>query len=208
MLNVRKPFESLPSEHQEVLTDVARMATLARLTKEVVAKDLTALGFKTEPSTSATPEERNAIGTHNWERMIQLTEGRAGYNPYRLWAGDYLDEVKRSSPYLAKRFEETYRDAKQHYVSVYNRAPHVTYALTASKVTEQSELLLHLNDVVKSIPVETSASETLKRLKEGLPGIEVIMQQHNSRMMLINNLEGFSGNTGKYRKLLELSELQ
>lgn len=208
MLKYRKPFESLPAEHQEVLTDVARMATLARLTKELPATDLSALGFKAEPAKTATPEEREAIGTHNWERMIQLTEGRAGYNPYRLWAGDYLDEVRRERPYLATRFNEAFKDAKQHYLDVYNRSPHVTFTLSDNKVNQQSELLLHFNDVTKSIPADASSTETLRRLQEGFPGIEAIMQRRETREALINNLEEFSGKTGRYRKLLDLGTLQ
>ncbi len=203
----RKLFESLPTEHQEVLTDVARMATLGRLTRELPAADLTALGFKAEPTQNATPEERNAIGAHNWERMIHLTEGRSGLNPYRLWAGDYLDEVRREHPGLAKQFSELYKDAKDHYVNVYNHAPHVTYRVTEEKATKQSELLLYIHEVAKSIPADSSPVKTLEELHKAFPGIEAILRQHETRENLINNLEAVSNNTGRFRRLLDLENL-
>ena len=208
MVQSRKRFEALPAEHQEVLTDVARLATLARLTKELSATDLSALGFKSEPTASATPEEKNAVGTHNWERMIQLTEGRAGYNPYRLWAGDYLDEVRRSHPWLATKFDQVHKDAKAHFVNVYNHAPHVTYEVTDAKVTARSELFSHIHSAVELIPADTKPTDALKRLQEQFPGIEAILQQENPRVHLINNLEEVSGKTGRYRKLLDLESLR
>jgi len=203
----RKDFKDLPAEHQEVLTDVARLATLARLTRELPGSDLTALGFKTEPPKDAAPEEKNAVGTHNWERMIQLTEGRAGYNPYRLWAGDYLDEVRRQSPYLATRFSTFYKEATDHYINLYKHSPHVTYEVTASKATEHSELLTYIHQVTNSIPADTTPTKTLERLQRAFPGIEMVLQRENTRAMFINNLEAYSGKTGRFRKLLDLESL-
>lgn len=203
----RKPLESLPTEHQEVLTDVTRLATLGRLTRELPAADLKALGFKAEPKQSATPEERNAIGAHNWDRMVQLTEGRSRLNPYRLWAGDYLDEVRREHPGLANTFSAVFNDAKEHYVNVYNHAPHVTYRVTENKATEESELLTYIHQVAHSIPADSAPLATLEQLQKAFPGIEAIMQRPGAREKLINNLEAFSENTGRFRRLLDLESL-
>lgn len=204
LVTSRKPFEQLPKEHQEVLTDVARLATLARLTRELHGNDLSALGFQPEPDRNASAEERQSIGTHNWERIIQLTEGRAGYNPYRLWAGDYIDELRRERPWLADKFETFYREAKDHYKNLYNHAPHVSYNVTDSRVTEESELLKYIRNVVASIPEDSKETDTLKRLEETFPGIEIIMQNPRAREKLTNFLENESGNTGRFRRLFDL----
>lgn len=201
----RKPFDLLLPEHQQVLTDVARLAALARLSRELPPADLRALGFKSEPKQDSSVEERNAVGAHNWDRMIQLTEGRSGYNPYRLWAGDYVDEIRRERPLLARTFEGFYSEAKDHYLKVYNHAPHVEYANSANAIAEHSELLQYIDQVANSIPTDTSPPKTLERLHSAFPGIEAIMQREESRTRLINNLEGFSGGTGRFRRLLDLN---
>ncbi len=195
-----KRFEALPTEHQEVLIHGARMATLAQLTKDLTPDDLTKLGFKIAAPADSASTDRKAIGEQNWERMIQLTS-----EPSKLWETNYIDEVAGQDSALAQKFKDLFDNEKNRLLELHNKSFSICYHLTNGQVAAESQLLDYVRKTAEILMNEDNSGNIHKTLRARFQELDQILASEEGRSFLVNQLEAFSGKTGKYNKIFNSS---
>lgn len=190
---------------KEVLEHYSRVAVLSLLLDKDDSKQLSTLGFKSS-KVATDKAEKKAIADHNWNRMTELVEGRSWYNPTWIGYGNHIDDVRRLSPKFAQDFETMTKDARAHFTNLYNRSIGVTFKNTATTLSSTFELDEYTEKVSRSIREDTPSLAVLTRVHESFPGLSKILEDRDARNKLINSLERNSGNTGKFRRALDLED--
>ena len=190
---------------KEVLEHYSRVAVLSLLLDKDDSKQLSTLGFKSS-KVATDKAEKKAIADHNWNRMTELVEGRSWYNPNWIGYGNHIDDVRRLSPKVAQDFETMTTDARAHFTNLYNRSIGVTFKNTATTLSNTFELDEYTEKVSRSIQEDTPSLAVLTRVHESFPGLSKILEDRDARNKLINSLERNSGNTGKFRRALDLED--
>jgi hypothetical protein len=190
---------------KEVLEHYSRVAVLSLLLDKDDSKQLSTLGFKSS-KVATDKAEKKAIADHNWNRMTELVEGRSWYNPTWIGYGNHIDDVRRLSPKVAQDFETMTKDARAHFTNLYNRSIGVTFKNTATTLSNTFELDEYTEKVSRSIREDTPSLAVLTRVHESFPGLSKILEDRDARNKLINSLERNSGNTGKFRRALDLED--
>ena len=196
---------TLSAEATEVIEHQARAAVLSKILADADQANIAALGFK-QSDNSKSQAERAAIAEHNWNRMTELTEGRGWYNPVKLYAGNPIDEVKRSSPQAAAEFSHLYAHAKVELEGLYQRAMRVTYTNERTRVVASFEMDSSAATFANKVTSDMSPLEVIGALNQSFPGLPEILKHKNARERLIAQLEVHSGETGRYRRILELDQ--
>ena len=189
---------------QEVLEHYSRAAVLSLLLDKDDSKQLSTLGFKSS-KLATDDKQKKAIADHNWNRMTELVEGRSWYNPTWIGYGNYIDDVRGISPKVAQDFETMTRDARAHFTKLYNRSIGVTFK-NGAILSAIFELDDYTEKVGRNIRGDASPMEVLASVAESFPGLSKILEDRDARNKLINNLENNSGNTGKFRRVLDLED--
>ena len=200
-----KPAKPTTDAQKEVIEHYSRVAVLSRILDTDDQQQLTTLGFKSSKLTSEEGEKKS-IADHNWTRMTELVEGRSWYNPTWVGYGNYIDDVRGISPKVAQDFEAMTRDARAHFTTLHNRSIGVTYKNTPTRVRSTSKLDEYTEKVSRGTREGTSPMEVLAGVKESFPELSTILQNRGAREKLINSLENNSGNTGKFRRVLDLED--
>ena len=200
-----KPAKPTTDAQKEVIEHYSRVAVLSRILDTDDQQQLTTLGFKSSKMTSDEGEKK-AIADHNWTRMTELVEGRSWYNPTWVGYGNYIDDVRGISPKVAQDFEAMTRDARAHFTTLHNRSIGVTYKNTPTIVRSSFKLDEYTEKVSRGIREDTPPMEVLAGVKESFPELSTILQNRGAREKLINSLENNSGNTGKFRRVLDLED--
>ena len=196
---------TLSAEATEVIEHQARAAVLSKILADADQANIAALGFK-QSDNSKSQAERAVIAEHNWNRMTELTEGRGWYNPVKLYAGNPIDEVKRSSPQAAAEFSHLYAHAKVELEGLYQRAMRVTYTNERTRVVASFEMDSSAATFANKVTSDMSPLEVIGALNQSFPGLPEILKHKNARERLIAQLEVHSGETGRYRRILELDQ--
>ena len=189
---------------KEVLEHYSRAAVLSLLLDKDDSKQLSTLGFKSS-KLATDDKQKKAIADHNWNRMTELVEGRSWYNPTWIGYGNYIDDVRGISPKVAQDFETMTRDARAHFTKLYNRSIGVTFK-NGAILSAIFELDDYTEKVGRNIRGDASPMEVLASVAESFPGLSKILEDRDARNKLINNLENNSGNTGKFRRVLDLED--
>ena len=200
-----KPAKPTTDAQKEVIEHYSRVAVLSRILDTDDQHQLSTLGFKSSKLISE-EEEKKSIADHNWTRMTELVEGRSWYNPTWVGYGNYIDDVRGISPKVAEDFEAMTRDARAHFTTLHNRSIGVTYKNTPTRVHSTSKLDEYTEKVSRGTREGTSPMEVLAGVKESFPELSTILQNRGAREKLINSLENNSGNTGKFRRVLDLED--
>ena len=195
----------LSAEATEVIEHQARAAVLSKILADADPVTITALGFKQSEDTTS-QAERAATAEHNWNRMTELTEARGWYNPVKLYAGNPIDEVKRSSPQAAAEFSNLYAHAKGELQELYQRAMRVTYTNEPTKVVASFEMDSSAAAFAHKATSDMSPLDVIGALNQSFPGLPEVLKHKNARERLITQLEVHSGETGRYRRILELDQ--
>jgi hypothetical protein len=198
----------VPTKHQEVLDELAKMRTLNRVMSELNDQERRDLGFA-QPANDADDKTKGEIYQRNLGRVNALLEGRSSWNPVRLVAGDYLEEVRAKNQPLADKFMDWHNESRRTFIQSYKRSPQVEFEIdqNKNKLTPRYELHSYIEGLAKSIPNEATDAAILDQLGKAFPEMDQILSIPTSKSLLINKLE--SGNPslvngGRLRKLLEL----